>query len=59
MMKKMTVRDATAVRDRKISSGIFFGRDMANEQTFLLYWKIENETKTGQISEGEISDPYF
>jgi PBP1b-binding outer membrane lipoprotein LpoB len=59
MIKKMTVKDAIAVRERKISSGIFFGRDMANELTFLLYRKIENKTKTGQISAVEISDPYI
>jgi len=34
MIKMMTVKDATAVREKKSSSGMFFFGDMANERTF-------------------------
>ena len=34
MINMMTVKDATAVREKKSSSGICFFGDMANERTF-------------------------
>ena len=44
MIKMMTVKDATAVREKKSSSGMFFFGDMANEMTFLQYRMIPNKT---------------
>jgi hypothetical protein len=48
MIKKMTVKDATAVRERKMNSGIFFREDIANAGTFLLNREM-NKNKTGQV----------
>lgn len=55
MIKKMTVKDAIAVRERKISSGIFFCGDMANERTFPIYRTMNK--KTGQVPTLYIPDP--
>ena len=37
MIKMMTVKDATAVREEKKRSGKFFFGKMAKERTFLIY----------------------
>ncbi len=58
MMKNKTVQDAMAVRERKISSGIFFWKDVANELTFLLNRKLK-KNETGQILAVYIPDPFI
>ena len=58
MMKKITVKDATAVRVRKISSGIFFGKDMANELDLSAQSNM-HENETGQVPAIYIPDPFI